>query len=335
MHAIRILISLMIPVGLAFMLVGCGGCSVAFKSATEERNLAAPHVAGSGIDVHTDVGSVEVIADPTVKEVKITATISAFGTTEEEAKSRLPDVKVNIGRRADGTLEIKAESPKEWAGARGGCSLAIRVPDASGCKIRTGNGSVSLIGLRGLADVHTGIGAIAVADQLGAVTAETGNGSIQVNKATGEVNAKTSIGAVTIREIAGAVNASSGNGSVTIKSVKGTVNAKTSIGQMTLEQISGNVEAESGNGSITLAPAPGGDASFNLKTSIGAVTVRLPAGAGGSIQADTTLGNVTINGSRKPLSVTGEKNSKRIILTEKGPASKVHSGNGSITITLE
>jgi spermidine/putrescine-binding protein len=64
----------------ALFLTGCGsgpgGVSINFsgsKQASEERNLTAPLVAGSGVEVTTDLGSVEIAADPSLKEVTITA----------------------------------------------------------------------------------------------------------------------------------------------------------------------------------------------------------------------------------------------------------------------
>ncbi len=374
MFATRSLFAMMLP-GLGLLLAGCGvtvkTVVAGTKNATEERSLTAPHVPASAIDVQTDVGSVELVADPSAKEVQITAKVIAIGDTEEESTARLQEIKVNVSRREDGVLAIAVEHPKEWEGMHGSCSFVIRAPEANGIKVRTGNGSVTVKGLGGTADVRTGVGAVSVADQggnvtahtgngsvrvtrtagdvqlttsvgqvtvqeaTGAIKAESGNGSLEVTRASGAVDVKTSVGAVTVREAAGDVTASTGNGSVTVTSVKGAVKAKASVGRVALEAVSGKVEAETGNGSITHAPAAGSASSFSLKTNVGSVTIRLPGSAGGSIQAGTSVGNVTVTGSRQPRSVTGDRMSKQIVLTEKGPTSSVRSGNGSITITLE
>src|SRR5262245_43618319 len=113
MPATRVLVVVMTP-GLALLLAGCagrGGSDGAggfgaggSPSATEERTLTAPHVPGSGLDVHTDVGSVEVVADPAAEGVTVTATVTAFADTDEQAKARLPDIKVQVGRRDDRVL---------------------------------------------------------------------------------------------------------------------------------------------------------------------------------------------------------------------------------------
>ena len=368
-------------VGLGLVLIGCGRISGPAggvvtidggnsKNASEERDLTAPHVAGSGLDVSTNVGSIEVSADPSLKEVMVTAKVTGYGDSEEEAKARLQEIKIKVHRRDDRVLEVTAEHPKEWQGFKGACSFVVRIPQADGVSVRTGNGSVTLKGLGGAAHVNSGVGSITISDQGGKVEAQTGNGGVYVNKsggdvfvsaavgpisvkeAVGSVKAKTgngsleaakiggtveanaSVGSVTIRGTGGAVTASTGNGAITITDAKGAAKADASVGPVTLEQVAGAVEAETGNGSLNYSQAPGSDSPFNLKASVGSITVRLAASAGGTIQADTSVGSISVGGRRNS-SVSGDRGSKRIVLTEKGPESKIRTGNGSITITLE
>ena len=378
MLATRVLAAVIV-MGLALLAAGCGRSSytvvtmsgMGAKSASEERNLTVPHVGDAGIDVRTDVGSVEVVADPAVAEVSIAAKVTAYGETDEEARSRLPAITVTATRRDDRVLAIVADCPADAKGIRGSCSLVIRIPGVSGSTVRTGNGSITLEGLGGAADAHTGVGSITVTGQGGNLTAETGNGSVRVAKAAAEVEVKTGVGSVAVGDVAGAVRAESGNGSievtnarasveihtsvgsvtvrdaagpvsartqngtVTVAKVAGAVKATSSVGTVTVDQVSGEVEARTGNGSITCTLAPGPSVPFDLETSVGSVTVRVPAGAGGSIDASTSVGNVTVDGPRRPVSVVGERSSKVIVLTEDGPSSRVRTGNGNITITLE
>ena len=136
MHATRVLITGMI-VGAALWVTGCGnrgGGGPGFfvggssTSATEERALTAPHVPASAIDVSTDVGSVEVVADPSIQEVKVAAKVTAFGDTVEQAKARLQDVKIKVSRREDGTLHIALEPAPAGEPLRAACSFVIRIP---------------------------------------------------------------------------------------------------------------------------------------------------------------------------------------------------------------
>src|SRR6476660_7182820 len=86
---------------------GGGGTILAggSKQAKEERHLTAPHVAGTGVAVRTNVGAVDIAADPALGEVQITATVTAFGDTDEEAQARLKEVQVTVRRRDDRVLE--------------------------------------------------------------------------------------------------------------------------------------------------------------------------------------------------------------------------------------
>src|SRR5262249_13836653 len=103
-----------VGIAVAILIVGSGcdprGAFTPFvesKNATEDRDVTPPeYVPGAGIDVQTPVGSVDIVSDPTLKEIKITARISAYGKTDEEAKARLQNVKVKASRRTDSVLEI-------------------------------------------------------------------------------------------------------------------------------------------------------------------------------------------------------------------------------------
>jgi DUF4097 and DUF4098 domain-containing protein YvlB len=357
-------------------LAGCGNGPGGFniaganvlgsKQATEERNLTAPHVAGSGIDVATGMGSVEISADRSLKEVKITAKLSANGNTDEEAKQRLDELRIDVDRRPDGVLAIAARPKEEGKPLHAACSFVIHVPDVNGTKARSGNGSVTLTDLGGAADAHSGMGFVSVTANKGNVVARSGNGSVTVRDAGGDVtadsgmgavkventagivkaksgngsvavtkaadvDARSSMGAVDVRDAAGDVTAVSGNGSVSVAGAKGAVSARSSMGKVSVENAAGKVDAESGNGSVECTAA----GPLSLKSNMGMVHATLPAAAGGRIQATTSLGSITVNGARKPKSVTGDRRSKTIVLTDDGPASTLHSGNGSVTITLE
>jgi hypothetical protein len=257
---------------------------------------------------------VEVIADPSANEVKITARVTAFGDTVDEAKSRLQNIKINVNRRDDQVLEVTAETPKAQNSA-GTCSFAIRLPSVNGSTVRTGNGAVTLTGLGGPAELFTSVGSITVADHGDKVTAESGNGaihitkvagdvqvtssvgqvrvqecggsvkaksgngSLEITKAKGPVAARTSVGSVTVRDVSDSVMAETGNGAVTVVGVRGAVTAKASVGQVKLEQVSGDIKAETGNGSMTYTPAAGSAASFSLRSSVGSIAVHLPGSA--------------------------------------------------------
>src|SRR5438094_4956677 len=84
---------------LGMLAAGCGSnggvlsfSGISLKNVSEERNFTEAHVSGSGMEVRTVVGSIDVIAEPGRKDVEIVAKVSAFGSTEEEARARLQDI---------------------------------------------------------------------------------------------------------------------------------------------------------------------------------------------------------------------------------------------------
>jgi len=249
----------------ALLLVA--GCDIASvlnsKTASQERRLTAAHVPKSALKVHTGVGAVEIVADPSIKDVQIVAKVTASGPTDEEAKARLEKIVVKADRRPDQVLEITARPAEEGQPLHGGCAFTIRVPDADGVNVRIGTGAVNLKGLAGTADIDVGIGAITIADH------------------------------------------------------------------------QGNVSAHTGTGSIVHAAATGNNSPFKLRSGIGAIEVELPNSATGTIQASTSMGSIQIDGPRQPRSMTGERTSKEITLTETGPTSTAQTGTGSITLTLK
>lgn len=397
----------------ASFMSGCGVVVTttmpnATKQATEDRQLTTPHVPGSGLEVKSPNGAIDIVADPSLTEVKVTAKVTTFGETDEEAKARLEEIKVKWNRGSNQVLEIAAEIPKDKKQALiGSCSFVVLIPDAKNCTANSGNGGISFKGLGGHAEAKTDNGPISIIDQTGDVLANTGSGSIQLTKVSGHVDARTANGSMRVEDVRATVKIKSGSGSlaisksggdvdahtdngsikvtdaggnvkiisgsgaidvskptglveahtdngpitiqdaardiiavsrsgqITIRRVSGAVKAKTDNGPVTLDQLGGSVEAKSGSGSISYVAATNSNSRFNLSTDNGSITVRLPGSDSGTVQAHTDNGRITVNGTRKPTSITGDKETKKIVLSEQGPQSKIHSGSGSITVTID
>jgi len=346
------------------------GMGMNTKQASEERRLTLEHKAGSGLEVRTTFGAISVVADPALTNVEVTATVFASGATAEQARTNLTKIAVKTQRRADQVLEIWAEYPRNVV-VNGGCSFEVRIPDATGVIAKSANGAVALRGLGGAAEAETTFGSVTVTGQHGPATVHSANGSVTLEQIEGAAQAQTSFGGITVRAVQGDVAAHSSNGSVEVAKVKGSVQAGTTFGSLTVREVGGEVKAnnangpirveqargrvaarttfgtvsvregegeaeiESSNGSITYAPAKGNAHPFNLKTTFGTVEVRLPASAAGRIHATTSFGSITVDGARRPLSVTGEKGDRQIVLTETGRESRIASANGSIHVSLD
>src|SRR5262249_24219681 len=144
-------------------LAGCGkrihfGAGFS-RNVSEDRTLTAAHVPGLGIEIHTSIGSVEIVTEPSRPDVKVAAHVTAYGSTDDEAQARLQEIEIKLRRREDGVLEITTEPATEGQTLQGGCSFVVHAPEVNGVKVRTGNGAVTLKELAGAADVDTSIGA--------------------------------------------------------------------------------------------------------------------------------------------------------------------------------
>lgn len=249
---------------------GCG-TSAAYK---ETRNLTAPHVPGSGLNVQTVNGSIAVEASGAgvPSEVAIEATLRA------ETAERLRAIVVLADRQADGRLMIDVRWPDGRRGSNEGCSFKVRLPDASGVVLDTSNGSIRAAGLSGTLRV------------------DTSNGSVNVDRHSGDVELSTSNGSIVVTDAAGRVSADTSNGSVRVTM------AETSAGP---------VDIDTSNGSVELAVGSAFAGSLDVGTSNGRVTVQLPTGIrsvntgkseakiefqapGGRSVVDTSNGSVTI-----------------------------------------
>ncbi|MGD0651340.1 MAG: DUF4097 family beta strand repeat-containing protein [Verrucomicrobiia bacterium] len=252
-----------------------------------------------------------------------------------------------------------------------GCSFEVRIPEAQGVKAKTSHGAVTLKGLSGTAEVETTFGGVTVTEHRGPVEARTSNGPVHLENVEGTVHARTTFGrvtvhgvrgkveatnsnggievaevtesvqvtttfgSVTVREAGGNVTVEDSNGTIKVENAKGNVRAGTTFGSVTVREAGGEADLRSSNGSITYAPATGNENRFDLRTTFGKVEVRLPASAKGKVQAETSFGNIKVDGTRQPLSVTGDKTHKQIVLTETGPESRINTSHGSIHISLE
>ena len=251
-------------IGVSFLSLSLSGCRGWFNSpsASEERTQTVAHVPYAGLEVETANGAVEVSADPTRSDIKIVARITAAGSTAEEAKNRLLQVKVTANRREnDKALVVGAEFP-EGRRDNDGCSFVITVPTANGVTLRTSNGSIKAEKMGGPVKAHSSNGSVTANRVQGPVDLETSNGSITYQAAAGKGSAfalKTSNGSITAIIPAGA---------------EGTIDASTSNGGIDVRGTRAGQEVTGKRTSKTIRLAPSGPAS-TIHTSNGHITITL------------------------------------------------------------
>lgn len=270
------------------------GCMLNQPRASGTQSATTEHFAASPVAVESRNGSVEVIADVSLSEVRVSATITCAGGTQAEAEQRLAAASISIVRGTDRRLTIKPIFP---GGERGndGANVIVRLPDADGIDITTSNGRVTITGLSGSATIHTSNGPVNVIDHRGAVEVETSNGGVTAQRIAGAITIKTSNAAVTLSELGGAAHVTSSNGSITaglnadqpgpleLHTSNGSINAK--VGRA----FSGTVKCQTSNGSIKLNDQAGRVKSKQLGKTSGTINV----GDGGSpSELSTSNGNI-------------------------------------------
>jgi DUF4097 and DUF4098 domain-containing protein YvlB len=101
------------------------------------------------------------------------------------------------------------------------------------------------------------------------------------------------------------LNLKDANGNNTVTNVSGPITIKTSNGDVTVSDAGGTLDLESSRGNVdaTLVGGWRGD-QVSLRTSLGEVSLRLPAGFRGRLDAKTAVGEV-VNGTKLNSSGTG------------------------------
>jgi DUF4097 and DUF4098 domain-containing protein YvlB len=167
------------------------------------------------------------------------------------------------------------------------------------------------------------------------VAARSGDGSIDVERISGRLELKSGDGSIHGRELGGAVTAHSGDGSIKLDGVSGALDVDTGDGSITVGGKLTTVRARSGDGNVTVRVEPGSapSADWNITTGDGSVTLVVPDGFGAELDAHTGDGHVRLDNVTVS-DVAGEirKNTVKGRLGSGGPALRVRTGDGSITV---
>jgi len=275
-----------------------GGCALSGPRATGPKSATAAHAPGSPITVQTRNGSVQVIAESARSDVSIDATITCAGASQQEADQRLAQAGLDVSRDTSRCLTIQPTFP---GGPRNGdgASLVVRVPDADGVHITSSNGSVSITGLSGAAEINTTNASVNIQDHHGPARIDTSNGSISVRTLEGDLRAATSNAAV---------------------SVSG---------------LSGKPDIRTSNGRVELSLGPDESGPIDVQTSNGPVTVRVGLAFHGRVTLDTSNASVRFTGAPRVSTVSRSKSDAVIDVGEGGAPSRITTSNGTIDFKIE
>ena len=125
-------------------------------------------------ELHVETGDASVRIEAG-EENTITATLKAHGWTIGPGGVRV--IEHQSGNRLD--LEVR-EPSSHFSFGMHSVEIDLRVPRELSAEVHTGDGSISLEGLRGSLRLDTGDGSIQGSDLDGALTARSGDGSVHV-----------------------------------------------------------------------------------------------------------------------------------------------------------
>lgn len=174
------------------------------------------------------------------------------------------------------------------------------------------------------------------------VTAKSGDGSIDVESLTGRLDLRSGDGSIRGRSLIGDVNAHTGDGSIHLDAVDGALNVDTGDGSIRVTGKLTTVRARTGDGSMTIHADPGSTTAgdWDLTTGDGSVTLEIPDGFNGELDAHTGDGGVHVSdlsiadtsGSDDGVRHSRRKNSVRGRLGSGGKSVRIRTGDGSITL---
>jgi len=184
----------------------------------------------------------------------------------------------------------------------------VTVPAETRTEIRTGGGSITLSGLRGVADVKTSGGPIEVTGLNGNLEAHTSGGPIRIREVTGDAELATSGGPIDVEALDGSLRAHTSGGGIHINRVSGYVEAKTSGGPIRVTYSPGNRHGgvlETSGGPIELAIDPSANLNLDASTSGGHVTADLPVRVVGTVSRSSLHGSIGSGGEELRLHTSG------------------------------
>lgn len=284
---------LRVVAALAAAAVVGSGCSI---------NLSAEHWVGKEEKTFTVTGKPELSLKTFDGSIEVTTWDKPIVglTIERKAGSQAEGEALKVTTGQDGNrITVEALQPERTVqvGIHVGQSVrfVVSVPKETDIVARSGDGAISVTGVRGRLELRSGDGSVTGTGLDGEVLAHTGDGSIALEGVTGRVDANTGDGSVRIAGAPTVLKAHTGDGSVSLTLDAGTTISEdweitTGDGGVRLQLPSGvnaQLDASTGDGAISAGDfglAPDRDNRTELRGTIGAGGARLKVRTGdGSI----------------------------------------------------
>ena len=293
----------LVVIAALFALTVTSGARAAER--TFRRSFSVGKTVRLSLDSHT--GSVNVIAGDS-GEIRVIA----------DVRGRDKDVRdfdISAAQSGDEVSVrgvLREEGTWVWYSPRLSVSFTIRVPRECGLKLKTGEGWISVDGVRGVLKGRTSTGDITLALTQGNATLETRSGSVRADSCGGTLDLSTSGGGAYINHVDGDVDVSTSAGDVTITDVTGSIRAQTEGGNMVLSLTGPNrgIHAESSGGDIRISLPLRDSGDIDAEATGGEVVCAFPGHLEGTVHADEI--DARLNGGGSPIFAHTQGGSVRI-----------------------
>lgn len=306
-HALRVRPSTWWGCGLLGSLTLIVGCGFPFNfqghRASKEVSHTIEFQADTMLTVNSRNGAIIIRAEPDATEVRIEASITCGGSSEEIAQQRVEVAEILAKYKDETGLTIEPVFPDKLLSGDS-ASITVITPAANGIQARSSNGPVTV---EGVDDSFTA-----------ELVVQTSNASVTVSHHQGPAKIDTTNGPVQVADIDGGVIVDTSNSSVTANSV------------------TGKLQIESSNGPVRIQLRGDQSGPIIADTSNSPVSVTLGDGFQGKIVVDTSNARVRLEDPSDRVTENKlEKKSGFIVVGNDTNVSHLDTSNAPIKVTLD
>ena len=242
------------------------GCTIKFSSGNNSKKfIKIVHMPpiqlspGSSFETKSYNGSINVHGYD-VTDCNVTATITGYAPTIEEAEEAADETELNFEQTGNGLI-LKIDRPESARNRYVSVSLDVILPDKVDLNLKSYNGR------------------------------------IEIENITGQITATSNNGRIFVRDISGQTKLESHNGSVEAENIEGDIDFLSNNGRIKAEfsQTASpvtNITMISHNGSIDLVTPPNYSARADISTHNGSIESALPMTISGKFSQTHLIGTI-------------------------------------------
>ncbi|MEO6461626.1 MAG: DUF4097 family beta strand repeat-containing protein [Candidatus Eisenbacteria bacterium] len=308
---------------LALVVAGAGCTGGSRDSVREMRTASAVPMAGhSALRIETRSADVHLIQSPD-DTLRVVTTRRVQAGSERTVESILSQIKVTMEPQGD-VLVLRVREPERgrtrvrgsagpWRHRRSvEVELTIAVPARVRVDGETMSGDFDAVGMAQALSLVATSGDIDMSQLSGPARAQTTSGDVTLRDLGQGATVKVTAGDVDAVEVRGPLMMRATSGDLSAQQAHGGVRLETSTGEIEVHGVEGTVMASTSAGDVDVSAAAAdscvvetasGDIAIALvrpsrhlevRSSSGAVTLRLPPGAGGALDLQTASGAIQV-----------------------------------------